>query len=307
MSRPSQPLGQLLATVATVNDVHLGETTCGVLAGVDIGPPLESEPGAPPYPRLMSSAAIREIAAASPDAVIVKGDLTATGSASEYAEYAALYHRAFGPRLVETLGNHDKPSAGAAVPPCPPVQMVELPGVGLAVLDTARHGRPGGQVSAEQCEWLDEAAGRADRPLMVFGHHPVNGEDMHVFGPEAAEAACLDPESTDRLAAVVSRRPSIVGYFAGHTHRNKRRRLSCTGNFPWVEVACVKDFPGSWAEYRVHEAGIVQIHHRIESDPEAVDWSERCRDMFGGYYPLYAWGEPDDRSFTIPIRTQAAA
>ncbi len=302
MDEQRHSLGQLLATVATVNDLHLGERVCGVLAGVDIGPPLQAEPGAEPYPQVMSRAVVSEIAAISPDVVVAKGDLTATGSASEYAEFESLYRQAFGARLVETLGNHDKPAGGGDVPPAPSVQAVDLPGVTLAVLDTARPGRPGGQVSPAQCEWLDETARSADRPVMVFGHHPPDGPDMHLFGPQAAEAACLDRDSTERLAGVVVRRPGIVGYFAGHTHRNKRRLLSCTGDFPWVEVACVKDFPGSWAEYRIHEAGVVQVHHRVSSDPDALRWSERCRAMFAGYYPVYAWGEPGDRSFTVPVR-----
>ncbi len=293
-----------MATVATVNDLHLGESLCGVLAGVDIGPPLQADADGEPYPRLMSRAAVTEIAALSPDVVIAKGDLTATGSAAEYSEFEALYRHTFGPQLMETLGNHDKPLVGAEVPSAPAVQAMDLQGVTVAVLDTARPGRPGGEVSGEQCEWLDEMARRADRPLMVFGHHPVNGEDMHLFGSEAAEAACLDRASTERLVGVVLRRPSIVGYFAGHTHRNKRRRLPCTGEFPWVEVACVKDFPGSWAEYRIYEAAIVQIHHRISTDLEALRWSERCRAMFAGCYPSYAEGEPEDRSFTIPIRAK---
>ena len=307
MDNLRQPPGELLARVATVNDLHLGESVCGVLHGVDVGPTLEVEPGDDPYPTVMSRAALSEIAAVSPDVVVVKGDLTSSGSAQEHAEFEALYRGAFGDRLLVTLGNHDKPHRHSALPPYPPMQAVDLPGATLAVLDTARPGQPGGEVSDEQSDWLDELAARADRPVLVFGHHPADGDDMHVFGEAAARAACLDPESTQRMVAVVARRPSIVGYVAGHTHRNKVRHLPGTGPFPWVEVACVKDFPGSWAEYRVHEAGIVQVHHRISSDPEALRWSERCRTMFAGYYPLYALGDDEDRSFEISLRARPSA
>ena len=40
----------------------------------------------------------------------------------------------------------------------------------------------------------------------------------------------------------------------------------------------MKDFPGSWAEYRVFEGGILQVHHRI-STPDALAWTDsagRC-------------------------------
>jgi hypothetical protein len=97
---------------------------------------------------------------------------------------------------------------------------------------------------------------------------------------------------------VVARRPRIVGYFAGHTHRNRVRRFAATGDVPWVEVACVKDFPGAWAEYRVHEGGILQVFRRI-SAPEALAWSEKTRDLYGGLYGVYAFGELSDRCFAF--------
>ena len=65
-----------------------------------------------------------------------------------------------------------------------------------------------------------------------------------------------------------------------------------------MEVACVKDFPGSWAEYRVFDSGVLQVHRRI-STPEALAWSERTRALFGGMYPDYAFGHLADRCFAI--------
>ena len=55
-----RPPGERLATVATMNDVHFGETACGVVEGTDIGPVLRSEPGEEPYPQLMNEAAVAE-------------------------------------------------------------------------------------------------------------------------------------------------------------------------------------------------------------------------------------------------------
>ena len=307
MFNPGPRAGQFLATVASVNDLHFGETVCGMLDGLDVGPVLRSEEGDDPYPAVMNRAAVAEISSLDPAAVVVKGDITSTGSAREHGEFLATYGAAFGERLVVTLGNHDKPANGGELPPCPPLQFVDVDGATLAVLDTARPGQPGGEVSEDQVEALDELAARADRPLLVFGHHPVGGEDIYrLFGGTPSYANCLDRDSTQRLVTVVSRRPSIVAYFAGHTHRNKVRHLPATDEFPWVEVACVKDFPGSWAEYRVLEGAIVQVHHRISSDPDALRWSERCRAMFAGKYPLYALGQESDRCFEIPLRADGA-
>ena len=51
----------------------------------------------------------------------------------------------------------------------------------------------------------------------------------------------------------------------------------------------MKDYPGAWAEYRVHEGGVLQIVHRI-STPEALAWTEQTRGMFPGLYASYAFG-----------------
>ena len=96
-------------------------------------------------------------------------------------------------------------------------------------------------------------------------------------------------------------RPSIIGWFAGHTHRNRVRHFDATGGVPWVEVACVKDFPGAWAEYRIFEGGVLQVFRRI-TEPAALAWTEKTRGMFGGIYPEYAFGQMADRCFLLTLR-----
>jgi Icc protein len=289
-----RPPGERLTTFATVNDVHFGETTAGLVDGVDLDGALSAAPGDDPYPVVMGRAAVTEIAAARPDAVVAKGDLTCRGTAAEFAQFLSVYGDL---PLTWVRGNHDHPD----VPAPPPVQAVVLPGITLAILDTSRPGHTGGQLDEAQIDWLDDLAAGADQPVMVLGHHPPWSERLQlVFG--TVEGTGLDRPSLDRLAAVVARRPRIVAYLAGHTHRNKLRRLPPTGPFPWIEVGCAKDFPGSWAEYRVFEGGILQVHRRISADPAAVAWSERCRSLYAGLYPTYAFGQIEDRCFEIPLR-----
>ena len=71
-----------------------------------------------------------------------------------------------------------------------------------------------------------------------------------------------------------------------------------TGDVPWAEIGATKDYPGVWAEYRIYEAGILQVVHRISS-PEALSWTERTRAMFGGLYPSYSFGTLGDRCFPV--------
>jgi predicted phosphodiesterase len=286
-------LGERLATFATVNDVHFGEEECGVIEGFDVGPTFRSAPGEPPYPEVMNGGAIREMQALEPDVVLVKGDLTCNGTDDEYAQFLAAYEPAFGDRLVHVRGNHDGYHGGTYA--ATPFQRVDLPGATLALLDTTDPGATPGRFTAEQAEWLDDLAGTADRPVLVFGHH-------HVWCPDSKQRPAsyfgILPDSSERLVEVVARHPRILGYFAGHTHRNRMRTISSTGDRPWVEVACVKDYPGTWAEYRVHERGVLQVHRRI-STPEALAWSEQCRDMFAGAYTDYALGRLEDRCFAM--------
>jgi len=301
----TRPGGELLSTVATVNDLHFGETECGVMTGVDIAEAQRVEPGEPPYPETMNRAAAADMAAIEPDAVVAKGDLTAHAADEEMEAFLDCYRTVFGDRLHWVLGNHDVAADGGVKPWPPPEKLPEmrarppvevvLPGVRLALLETAVAGLVSGHVSDEALEWLDELGARSDRPVMVFGHHPVwepeGGRKGSHFG--------IDPDSSEKLVETFARRPALVGYFAGHTHRNRSRLFATTGNVPFAEICCTKDFPGGWAEYRVYEGGILQIFRRIASSPAALEWSERMRAMFSGLYPAYAFGALTDRCFPI--------
>lgn len=286
-------LGERLATVATLNDVHFGETECGKVEGSDIGPVLSSEPGEAPYPEVMNRAAAAEIGRRRPDLVVAKGDLTASGRPEEFAAFDACYG-GMGP-LVAVRGNHDTSPSGAHLER---VQEVTLPGVIVSVLDTSISGLASGGVAADQLAWLDELGARADRPVLVFGHH-------HPWSPDSAGREPgyfgINPDDSEALVEVVARRPRLLGYFAGHTHRNRVRRFSATGEVPYVEVSATKDFPGVWAEYRVFDGGVLQVVHRI-ADTAALAWTERTRALYAGLYPQYSLGALEDRCFAVPPR-----
>ena len=286
-----RPPGERLATIATVNDVHFGEVECGVLDGWG-DPILRVEPGEDPYPEVMNRAAVAEIDAAEPDLVVVKGDLTADGTQEQYDAFLACYGP-FGDGLTFVRGNHESHprSPFGAVP----FQVRTLPGATVALLDTSVEGKESGALSDAQLDELDALAAEADRPVLVMGHHhvwdPASRREETYFG--------INPTDSERLIELVARRPAIVGWFAGHTHRNRVRRFPATGDVPFVEVSCVKDFPGAWAEYRVFEGGILQVFRRI-SAPEALAWSERTRVMYAGAYHDYAFGRLEDRCFALP-------
>ena len=293
-----RPPGALVATIATVNDVHFGETVCGMIHTIpeeDLGPWVRAEPGEDPYPVTMNRAAVAAISARAPDVVVAKGDLTCVGSDAEYQLFLDTY-APLGDRLRHVRGNHD-----AMLDPTMALQgapyAVEVNGVTLAVIDTVRPTEAGGQITREQIGWLDDTAAATSAPVFVFGHHQI----WDLRAPErSTNYFGIDPDSSEAFAAVVGRRENIVGYFAGHTHRNRIRRFDESRNVPFVEIGAVKEYLGVWAEYQVYEGGYTQIVRRLTST-DAMSWSERTRYLYGGLYPDYSRGPLDHRCFTHPF------
>jgi 3',5'-cyclic AMP phosphodiesterase CpdA len=288
-----------VATFATANDVHFGESECGHLGPPleDIGPFFTSAPGDPPYPELMNAAVIDEMRALDPDAVVVKGDLTERGTAEQFAAFLAAYGT-FGDRLSFVRGNHDAMTdCTMAIEGAP--YSVELGDAGagsvtLAVVDTVDPGRAGGCLGADQVQWLDDLAGETTGAILVFGHHDLWPLDAPT---RPSDYFGIAPADSEALAAVVARRDNIAGYFAGHTHCNRVRRFAAARDVPFVEVGCTKDYPGAWAEYRVYEGGYTQVVRRVAA-PAAFAWAERTRHQYLGFYGDLARGALDARSFS---------
>ena len=288
--------GARCATFATVNDVHFGEVECGIIEGLrDRARPSACAEGAEPYPVIMNRGAIAEIQAIDPAAVVVKGDLTAEGTVEEYQDFLDAY-RVFGERLHHVRGNHDvlprrhvrrrRARSRSTCPACAwPCIDTAIPGASLGRV-TRRHAR------------LARRPGRRQRPARscVFGHH-------HVWDPASRHRPDdyfgINPDDSERLidagGAPARRSAGTSPVTPIATGCGASRRPA---RVPWVEVACVKDYPGSWAEYRVYEGGVLQIHRRISS-PEALAWTEQTRHMFAGTYADYALGRLEDRCFAI--------
>ena len=289
-----RPPGQLLFLSGTVNDVHFGEEECGKIDDDPQGPIQRSRPGEPPYPEVMNRAACREIADIDPLCVLVKGDLTAKGTQEEFDAFEACYRGAFGEKLHVVRGNHD---AYLGQTLYADDLWIEMPGLCVALMDTTIPTQTTGAFEQSQIEWLDQHTSQTDLPVLVMGHH-----QQWVDGKRSSDYFGLHPDSSDALTAVVTRRRNIIGYTAGHTHRHRVRPMSC--GVPTVEIGCLKDFPGTWAEYRVYEGGVMQVVHRV-SAPEALEWSERCRYLYSDFgidYQSYALGSLGERCFVFPGR-----
>ena len=188
----------------------------------------------------MNRAAVAEIAAIEPAAVVVKGDLTASGHARRVRRLPRLLRPAFGDRLHHVRGNHDA-MAGADLrrraAAHRPARRDDRP---------ARHRDPR---AATAGPLDDRPAGLARRPgrrratvpVLVMAHHYPWSPDATTAAATATSAST--PRRRERLVEVIARRPPIVGCFAGHTHRNRVRRFSATGPVPYVEVGLREGLP----------------------------------------------------------------
>ena len=296
-----RPDGELLCRIGTVNDVHFGEAVAGWLddsMAVDDVSLVRSAPGEPPYPETMNRAAADEMRAAELDAVIVKGDLSADGEPHEWAAFEACYRSAFGDRLHVVRGNHDAYHGQSEYAGD---RWIDLDGITVGLLDTVIPTVTTGSIRSDQITEIEAQIESRSNPVLLMGHHQqwIAGQS----GRRSDGYFGLHPDASDALDEVIARHPNVIGYAAGHTHRHRVRRMRRSG-VPTIEVGCVKDFPGTWAEYRIYERGVMQVVHRMSS-PEALAWSERCRHLYAAYgvdYEAYTLGALDDRCFVFPER-----
>ncbi|MDP9325539.1 MAG: hypothetical protein M3O87_03270, partial [Candidatus Dormibacteraeota bacterium] len=91
---------------------------------------------------------------------------------------------------------------------------------------------------------------------------------------------------------------SVVGWYAGHTHRNKRTLSAFASNVPFIELGAVKEYPGGFGLVRVFEGGYAVNFYKTKGDA-ARTWSERSRGEYLNLYPYYTLGSLDDRNFVI--------
>jgi 3',5'-cyclic-AMP phosphodiesterase len=181
-------------------------------------------------------------------------------------------------------------------------QWIKLPGLTIGLLDTTIPGQTQGDLRPAQLAEVDDRLASTSGRVLLMGHHqqwvpsgPSSNRSVDYFG--------IGPDASDGLDDLCLRHRHVIGYAAGHTHRHRVRTMALSG-VPSIEIGCVKDFPGTWAEYRVYEGGVMQVVHRISS-ADALSWSNRCRGIYSDFgidYETYALGTLADRCFVFPER-----
>ena len=307
-----QPEARETASFATLNDLHFGELRFGGVLEVD-GELGADGPGSPsvradetevPYWRFMNEDAIDEINAAGVETTLIKGDIADRGLPEQFAAAAEAFARFRMPHHA-FLGNHDHYGRNVGLevdgyallgqPRAP--RSLELGGWRLVLVETAEPGEHHGALDEDRLFWLDEALAEtretAQPTLVLMHHHPVPPEHADTYPNNIG----IRPQQSLQLFDLIGRHPQVRGVLLGHTHRNRVRRYTASGEIPYVEVNCTKDYPGGWAHYRLFEDGSFRQEVRRISSPRALQHSARCRDFFKGFYRIFSLGQLSERSF----------
>jgi Icc protein len=155
-----------------------------------------------------------------PDFVVISGDLADTPTPEEYHHLKRLLTRLKLP-FAGIPGNHDSrdmmraafPDGAYAFPSGPLNQKIEAGGLDLLLLDSSVASKPHGELEPATLQWLDAAlASHADRPALLFLHHP----------PFIAGIWHMDRQNllnAGELAAIIRRHPRVGLIATGHVHR----------------------------------------------------------------------------------------
>ena len=284
------PPGAELARFATVNDMHIGERSFGVLPRVSEGSSVER------YPVRSLRAALTEAKAWGAQAVLAKGDLTWSGRRFQWESVAELLAAAEVP-VHAVLGNHDVgrrsvdgrdvlAEAGITMEDDP--WPVDLPGIRVVMVQTPIGLKSPGRIAPHQEAVLELLRSSADPGFVAMHHYPQRFRYPNIYprgipGPEAR--AFLDAVAEVKPATFVS---------CGHSHRHRAHRH---GPLVVTEIGSTKDHPGTWAGYVVHEGGIRQVVRRI-GEPSVLGWTERSADTVAGIWGFWSPGTLKQRCFS---------
>lgn len=291
------PEGRLLAQLAAVTDIHIGEKHFGIWGRIWDQAALR--PGSSPYPVRALTAALAEAAAWGADLIVAKGDLTRIATSGELSTAGRIL--ASSPVPVEAvLGNHDNAlnvdmravlqASGIRVSWGP--RALDLPGLRVVLVNTV-HADPryhSGHLPPAAGLDVAELAGEAPTPAMVVLHHPP---EMHRY-PTVYPPGIPFAESTALLEALAARKPDSL-LSCGHRHRNRRYSH---GPLVIAETGSSKDYPGVWAGYKVYETGLLQVVRRT-SRPDVINWTETTRRAINGQWGRWSPGRLGDRCFGV--------
>lgn len=286
--RTQPDLGPERFRFATVSDLHLGERRFGLLRTI------RSRQFGARYAIECVLAALDEILEWGAERLVIKGDITDVGRPGDWDIVCELLEALPVPTTL-TVGNHDTIGHRESLDALRqldelgiahgPIQVLDEPGVRLVIADTTVPRRSFGRVN-HITDSIVDAASHAPGPTVVLLHHHLSQPSIPYFWPLGIPSG----QSHELIERLDSAAPGTF-LTSGHTHRNRsyrRRSLQIT------EVGSPKDFPGCWAGYSVHDAGIRQTVHRT-ARADVLEWTDHTRRAAFGAWGWWSPGRLGDR------------
>ncbi|MFI1394957.1 metallophosphoesterase [Streptomyces sp. NPDC020681] len=302
---PQPPPGRHLLSIALCNDLHLGETTAGLVAGVPLLRGVSQRLGLAPYPEIMGRALVAEAHRRGARHLLAAGDISAGGAPRDLGEAKQILDGfgTHGQDYFVVRGNHDRPrphnSQGAFGDGFrdgflggdgPGYFARDLGGLRILGLDTYEkrgNGGDSGGLSADQLSWFRaQLREHKDQPTVVFGHHPLTVRNSPF---PVTSGQRLNRRQARTILDAYAAAPGVFLHHAGHTHRNKRTVLPQARHVTLQEVSAVKEYPGGFCLLRIHTGGYALNYYKTSGGP-AREWSERSRHVAAGLWPQYALG-----------------
>ncbi len=232
---------------------------------------------------MLTARALRAVARVQPvpDAVIITGDLTDCGLASEYALLRDMLAQHLRIPVHVIPGNHDRREMLLAGLPGVPHEggfvhyaVDDLP-LRLVMLDTVVPGAGHGELCPARLDWLDHIlAQQPDKPTLIGMHHPP-------FQCGIAHMDAIALHAPAAFEAVVRRHAQVQRIVCGHHHRPVTAMLGtalasiCPSVAHQVELDLSDDAPAAFvmepAAYQIHrwrpDMGVVSHTAYVESYP----------------------------------------
>ncbi|MFI1413152.1 metallophosphoesterase [Streptomyces sp. NPDC020707] len=312
---PQPPPGRHLLSIALCNDLHLGETTAGLVTGVPLMRGISQRLGLGPYPEIMGRALVEEAHRRGARQLLAAGDISAGGAPRDLIEARHLLDGfgTHGQDYFVVRGNHDRrgrqgaqdqqgleEGRGDTFLDAFPVHggpggesayfARDLGGLRIIGLDTYEkrgNGAGSGGLSDEQLAWFRaDVRAHKDQPTVVFGHHPLTVRNSPF---PVTSGQRLNRRQARTILDAYAAAPGVFLHHAGHTHRNKRTVLPQARHVTLQEVGAVKEYPGGFCLLRIHTGGYALNYYKASGGP-AREWSERSRRVAAGLWPQYALG-----------------
>ena len=299
----TSPPGGELGRIATISDLHFGARRFGLwFAPSDAdGTPLEQR-----HPQRCARSAVSDLHRWGADLLVIKGDCTEHGRAVEWDSIGRFLDEIDIPVII-TAGNHDTKGLRGSIGYAEglarigreprPVQSADIHGARLIVADSTVTGRGFGTLEPIRDEIL-ELAGTTSDPVILMFHQHLH----HHRIPRMWPLGVFRPEARRFIADLSAANPAAL-VTTGHSHRNRRSDIA---GVPITEVGSVKDHPGGWAGYVLHEGGIRQVIRRL-ADPAALAWTDEAALAVGGIWARWSPGTIAQRCFSHAWSTNRPA